>query len=552
MTIDHNAQQPAPKKPVATTASFSSPESFTSTLSPPTSVGVSPTMSNMSLRGFAGQSGLRPYKSPLGEPPSKPVGNSFGSTTPLSRQVLIRRLPADTTEERLRLMLLFSQEFMSLEMLPSELSPDVGLCSALVTFNTASAAQQAKNMLDGKSPRPNEAELVVEIVPESPIGTRPPLVENVMSTQPTSSLTSPGAPSRQPARFNEMYQSFDNVATTSNGLYPINDHSDAEYYQNIFSPQSPIGNHLTNQTQSLGKNLIHDTAEDDETRELLKDPIGYAENGATQQRRATAPHLPIGRLTSLSLNTSTNGNGPITPYHHPNLTPLSAQGNTMSPTAMNGANHSTNYQMMNFRGHNFPPVNPADQNPPCNTLYVGNLPIDTSEEELKAMFQKQRGYKRLCFRTKQNGPMCFVEFEDVTLATRALHELYGKPLHNSFKGGIRLSFSKNPLGVRTGQPTTPPVSGSVGMNGMMGAPGNGFLIANRPPPGLATPPGLSRLDFNGNTQPAPNGTNAPSGYPGNNNHWGGPPYNGHSPSGGSSPPNGNNQGYKGPFNGHGR
>ncbi|ETS78520.1 hypothetical protein PFICI_10582 [Pestalotiopsis fici W106-1] len=99
---------------------------------------------------------------------------------------------------------------------------------------------------------------------------------------------------------------------------------------------------------------------------------------------------------------------------------------------------------------NYPPLNPADQNPPCNTLYVGNLPIDTSEEELKAMFSKQRGYKRLCFRTKQNGPMCFVEFEDIFFATKALHELYGQLLHNSVKGGIRLSFSKNPLGVRSG------------------------------------------------------------------------------------------------------
>src|SRR5271170_7250071 len=82
-----------------------------------------------------------------------------------------------------------------------------------------------------------------------------------------------------------------------------------------------------------------------------------------------------------------------------------------------------------------PNSNPADQNPPCNTLYVGNLPMDTSEEELKALFQKQRGYKRLCFRTKSNGPMCFVEFEDTSFATKALNELYGHPLHNSVKGG---------------------------------------------------------------------------------------------------------------------
>ncbi|CAG8788069.1 10820_t:CDS:1, partial [Cetraspora pellucida] len=97
----------------------------------------------------------------------------------------------------------------------------------------------------------------------------------------------------------------------------------------------------------------------------------------------------------------------------------------------------------------FRPPNPADQNPPCNTLYVGNLPMNTSEDELKQLFSRCPGYKRMCFRTKQNGPMCFVEFEDVHYATQAMNELYGNPLSNSVKGGIRLSFSKNPLGVRS-------------------------------------------------------------------------------------------------------
>lgn len=105
-----------------------------------------------------------------------------------------------------------------------------------------------------------------------------------------------------------------------------------------------------------------------------------------------------------------------------------------------------------------PPANPADQNPPCNTLYVGNLPPDATEQELRQLFGGQKGFRRLSFRNKNNnnsghGPMCFVEFEDVAHATRALAELYGSQLprpvgaHNN-KGGIRLSFSKNPLGVR--------------------------------------------------------------------------------------------------------
>jgi hypothetical protein len=112
-----------------------------------------------------------------------------------------------------------------------------------------------------------------------------------------------------------------------------------------------------------------------------------------------------------------------------------------------------NYQPGNqhYQRHTFPTADPADQNPPCNTLYVGNLPINTSEDELKAIFSTQRGYKRMCFRTKQNGPMCFVEFEDVSFANKALYELYGHLLHNSIRGGIRLSFSKNPLGIRADQ-----------------------------------------------------------------------------------------------------
>jgi RNA recognition motif-containing protein len=57
-----------------------------------------------------------------------------------------------------------------------------------------------------------------------------------------------------------------------------------------------------------------------------------------------------------------------------------------------------------------PPVYPgADQNPPCNTLYVGNLPNDSCEEELRHLFQCCPGYKRLSFKTRSNGPMCFVE-----------------------------------------------------------------------------------------------------------------------------------------------
>lgn len=125
-------------------------------------------------------------------------------------------------------------------------------------------------------------------------------------------------------------------------------------------------------------------------------------------------------------------------------------------------------------------TNPADQNPPCNTLYVGNLPLATTEEELKSLFSRQPGYRRLCYRTKSNGPMCFVEFEDVHYAISSLKLLQGVILSSSIKGGIRLSFSKNPLGVRKMD------SGHSNGNGGMVSPvaNNGAYNAMHAPPGL--------------------------------------------------------------------
>jgi hypothetical protein len=135
-------------------------------------------------------------------------------------------------------------------------------------------------------------------------------------------------------------------------------------------------------------------------------------------------------------------------------------GNGNGGNGNNGANHNNN----NNGGIISPlsasaPMSPttftnpgyrciADYNPPCNTLYVGNLPTNTNEHELREMFVRCPGFKRLCFRSRPSGVMCFVEFEDVTCANQALQNLHGAMLSNSVKGGIRLSFSKNPLGVR--------------------------------------------------------------------------------------------------------
>ncbi|OWP07284.1 hypothetical protein B2J93_8390 [Marssonina coronariae] len=421
--------------------------------------------------------------------------------------IQIRRLPLNTTADTLRLMVVWSKDFTEAEVVSPDGAEDPGFRSAILRFRSHAGALEAKNMLDGKPNVANDAQMIVEMVYGSPPpASRRYTVDHTSVPGPSSSTSSTassgGLASRQSSRFNGTFPTPQREQPTINGAFASSDLANPEkstHYQSLFSPQSPIGNHLNERTRITGKSLINnDSTDDDETGELLKDPVGYAENGSAQGRRQTLPHLPVSRMAGLSLNTSAAGPAPMSStFATPTAHGINALSNPMSPTLPSGG-PPVNYQLgsQHYHRHNFPPVNPADQNPPCNTLYVGNLPIDTSEDELKAMFSKQRGYKRLCFRTKQNGPMCFVEFEDVSFATKALHELYGHPLHNSIKGGIRLSFSKNPLGVRSGQggASPGPSSGPGAMPGMMngqmlGAPAP-FSTASGPPPGLAAPPGL--------------------------------------------------------------
>ncbi|MCJ1287804.1 cell cycle RNA binding protein whi3 [Xylographa opegraphella] len=433
--------------------------------------------------------------------------------------IFMRKLPRNTNPDALKSMFLFAKDFVGAEFVRQEYVEDNGYLSAIAQFRTANAAQEARAMLDGKPNTAGEANMIVEVLHLSPGGGLG-LRRNTLATPSLSSSTgsSNGQGTRQSSRYNGTFQTLDRISPPGgtsaafNNTAPLNGElptpDAAPSFQNLFSPQSPIGHPLERQRIS-GKSVIGEDSVDDETGKLLQDPVAYAKNdmaGTIGQlsRRSTNPNIATARFNNLSLNGNGMASPPMQGVSSPrNLGSIQSPTAAMSPTGMTNMGPNATYQLagQHYQRHNYPPVNPADQNPPCNTLYVGNLPVDTSEDELKAMFSKQRGYKRLCFRTKQNGPMCFVEFEDVSFATKALNELYGHPLHNSVKGGIRLSFSKNPLGVRTGQPggmgpPTPmspqgPMSGLGGFGGMQS-----FSTANGPPPGLSAPPGLSNSNGN--------------------------------------------------------
>ncbi|KAI0307227.1 hypothetical protein B0F90DRAFT_540106 [Multifurca ochricompacta] len=163
----------------------------------------------------------------------------------------------------------------------------------------------------------------------------------------------------------------------------------------------------------------------------------------------------------------------------------------------------------------------VDQNPPINTLYVGNLPSSSPppgygpnhlEDSLRNLFSNQPGFRKLCFRQKSNGPMCFVEFVDVQHATKALNELYGSTLGGLVKGGgIRISYSKNPLGVRT--PTNPangsaqqPLTGLTASSATFPAEApqlDGIQKSGRDLPGITSPATSSHYGFNLASPPPP-------------------------------------------------
>ncbi|KAL4903962.1 hypothetical protein BDW74DRAFT_36361 [Aspergillus multicolor] len=418
--------------------------------------------------------------------------------------ILMRRLPKNTSRETLRSMLLFSNELLEVDFVQSDLPEDTGFLSAIAHFSSMAAAEEARKLLDGKPNSKNDATMVVEIYNNSPAPPFLPRRNTIDHSAAGRSLMGNGTGTRQ-SRFNSTFQSIEKLSTlpagssTNESLPPASEPN--VRLHGFFSPQSPLGNGVSEFQRATGKLMI-DQDIDEDTGELLKDPVGYAENGhsasVSAPRRSTNPQIPTSHFANLSL--ATNITSPIQNYtpggstHVTLPTPSSAY-----PQPMNGAvgNPAYPYNSQHTARHSFPAANPNDMNPPCNTLYVGNLPPDTQEEELKALFSKQRGYKRLCFRNKQNGPMCFVEFEDVRTAGKTLNELYGYKLSNSIKTGIRLSFSKNPLGVRSGQqgsisssnphPQQGVIQGNAGLGGMSN---HMFSTVSGPPPGLATPPGL--------------------------------------------------------------
>nr|POE69947.1 rna-binding protein with multiple splicing 2 [Quercus suber] len=77
------------------------------------------------------------------------------------------------------------------------------------------------------------------------------------------------------------------------------------------------------------------------------------------------------------------------------------------------------------------PVQNAKDNPPCNTLFIGNLGENINEEELRGLFSAQPGFKQMKVLRQERHTVCFIEFEDVNSASNVHHSLQGAVIPSS-------------------------------------------------------------------------------------------------------------------------
>ncbi|CAI7795132.1 unnamed protein product [Closterium sp. NIES-54] len=138
-------------------------------------------------------------------------------------------------------------------------------------------------------------------------------------------------------------------------------------------------------------------------------------------------------------------------------------------------------------------------NPPCNTLYIGNLSPFVNETEILSVFGTQPGYVQMKL-TRQGvtNTCCFVQYSDIASASAVHAALQGTSLASSDRGPIRIQFSKNPLGVKG-----PGFGGGMGGVGGMGGMGGVGEVG-----GVG---GVVKSEIGPVAEPAPAGTDGGAG-----------------------------------------
>jgi hypothetical protein len=106
-------------------------------------------------------------------------------------------------------------------------------------------------------------------------------------------------------------------------------------------------------------------------------------------------------------------------------------------------------------------------NPPCNNLYVRNLPAEPDEGDLREFFVQQPGFEGL--RMKLNEPECFVQFSDVQSAMDALRRSDDHRFSPDDKWGIMVGFARNGVSPASTIPSQEEIELEIGISELLGA-----------------------------------------------------------------------------------
>jgi len=86
-------------------------------------------------------------------------------------------------------------------------------------------------------------------------------------------------------------------------------------------------------------------------------------------------------------------------------------------------------------------VSNTKDNPPCNTLFVGNLGDTVSEAELRQLFGTLAGFRQLKLIRGARSVTCFVEFNDLPSAMACHQNQQVQPFQATFLYGITRTFA---------------------------------------------------------------------------------------------------------------
>lgn len=168
-------------------------------------------------------------------------------------------------------------------------------------------------------------------------------------------------------------------------------------------------------------------------------------NHVASRRQAHEPFFAYGPAMVMSQNVGSNGAAPMAAV--PINSVISAPSDAVNAHMVALGNSVMMSQQQ-----------PQSQNPPCNTLFIGNLTDGVDEDELKEVFSTEPGFQQLKLAHTKKGISAFIEFENVETAVECHKSKQGIVLKSSERGPIRVQFSKNPFGYRDPRANRQPLS----------------------------------------------------------------------------------------------